>query len=411
MKNLNVSAHRPQFDLLLLIPFLLLIMFGWVMISSASFDYASNNYGDPFFYFKRHGFYLIISILAVILSCNIPINLWEKSGPYLLIFSLFLLILILLPGVGYTANHATRWLSFGVFTFQVSEFAKLGLIIYLGNYLVRQHDIVTNKFRGFFNIILMLGMLVTLLLSQPDFGAAVVITATALVMLFLGGVIFWQFNVVIFILSLIFIGFIFLEDYRVERLYAYLDPWSDQFGQGYQLTQSLIAFGRGEWLGLGLGNSIQKLFYLPEAHTDFIFAIIAEEFGFIGCICILFLFFIFIFRILMIARFAEFIGKSFEAYVSYGIAVIFSLQIIINIGVSTGLFPTKGLTLPFLSYGGSSLLVCSIFTGIILRIHKELSLFKKEYKSKKYGQNGGRDLIQSSFKNSTSRKFTVFKGA
>ena len=184
-------------------------MFGWVMISSASFDYASNNYGDPFFYFKATWVLFNNFNFSGYFIIQYTINIWEKSGPYLLIFSLFLLILILIPGVGYTANHATRWLSLGGFTFQVSEFAKLGLIIYLGNYLVRQHDIVTNKFRGFFNIILMLGMLVTLLLSQPDFGAAVVITATALVMLFLGGVIFWQFNIVIFILSLIFIGLYF----------------------------------------------------------------------------------------------------------------------------------------------------------------------------------------------------------
>ena len=410
MKNLNISLRNFQFDLYLIVPFFLLIMFGWIMISSASIDYSSNHYGDPLFYFKRHGFYLLISILALIFSFSISINIWEKSGPYLLILSLILLILIIIPGVGYKANNASRWLAIGPFTFQVSEFAKLGLIIYLGNYLVRQHDLVTNKFKGFIFPIIVLIALVTLLLFEPDYGAAVVITATALVMLFLGGVIFWQFNIVLVTLSFLFIGFLFLEEYRVERLYAYLDPWSDQYGQGYQLTQSLIAFGRGEWYGLGLGNSIQKLFYLPEAHTDFIFSIIAEEFGFIGCLITLLLFVIFVTRILIIARFAESLGRSFEAYVSYGIAVVFSFQVIINIGVSTGLFPTKGLTLPFLSYGGSSLLICSIFTGLVLRIYSEISRSEEEYKIKKYGPNGRRDLIDSSFNSASFRKTNFFRG-
>ena len=388
-----LSANVSSIDYVLLGSVCALLSLGLVMICSASMDYASNRYGDALFHVRRHLVYMIVACIAAVAAFKIPLSLWEKSGPYLLVASFVILILILIPGFGRTANGATRWLSLGPFTLQGSEVAKLGVIVYLGNYLVRQHDLVRSHWLGFLNPLLIMSGLVALLLLEPDFGAVVVLSGAALGMLFLGGVRIWQF--LLSSVAVAIVGFLVVisSPYRMQRLYAYLDPWADQFGEGYQLTQSLIAFGRGDWFGLGLGNSIQKLFYLPEAHTDFIFAIMGEELGFIGCLFALLIYVVFISRILMIARKAESMGRAFGAYVAYGVALVFSAQLIINVGVNIGLLPTKGLTLPFLSYGGSSLLISCVLVALIMRIYRELMFEEADSSVKKYGVRGTRDLL------------------
>ena len=389
----SLGANVPSIDFVLLGSVCALLSLGLVMICSASMDYASSRYGDALFHTRRHLVYMMVACIASVAAFKVPLSLWEKSGPYLLVASFAILILILIPGFGRTANGATRWLSLGPFTLQGSEVAKLGVIVYLGNYLVRQHDLVRSHWLGFLNPLLIMTGLVVLLLLEPDFGAVVVLSGAALGMLFLGGVRIWQFLFSSIAVAIVGFFVVISSPYRMQRLYAYLDPWADQFGEGYQLTQSLIAFGRGDWFGLGLGNSIQKLFYLPEAHTDFIFAIMGEELGFIGCLAALLIYVVFIGRVLMIARKAESMGRAFGAYVAYGVALVFSAQLIINVGVNIGLLPTKGLTLPFLSYGGSSLLISCVLVALIMRIHRELMFEEADTSVKKYGVRGTRDLL------------------
>ena len=389
----SLGANVPSIDFVLLGSVCALLSLGLVMICSASMDYASSHYGDALFHTRRHLVYMLVACVASVIAFKIPLSLWEKSGPYLLVASFAILILILVPGFGRTANGATRWLSLGPLTLQGSEVAKLGVIVYLGSYLVRQHDLVRSHWSGFLNPLCIMLALVALLLLEPDFGAVVVLSGAALGMLFLGGVQIWQFLLSTVAVAIAGFFIITSSSYRMQRLNAYLDPWADQFGEGYQLTQSLIAFGRGDWFGLGLGNSIQKLFYLPEAHTDFIFAIMAEELGFIGCLVALFIYVVFISRILLIARKAESMGRAFGAYVAYGVALVFSAQLIINVGVNIGLLPTKGLTLPFLSYGGSSLLISCVLVALIMRIHRELMFEEADSSVKKYGVRGTRDLL------------------
>lgn len=407
----RVSNRGPiALDTTLLFAAVALALIGWVMISSASIDYAGHRFGDPLFHSKRHLIYMLVAAAVAIAGYHVPVAIWNKSGPYLLFLSFLILVLILIPGLGHTANNATRWLSLGPLTLQGSEVAKLGVIVYLGNYLVRQNELVRSHWSGFLNPMAVMAMLVVLILLEPDFGAVVVLLAAALGMLFLGGVRLWQFLLLLAVSG----GSVWLmvssSVERMKRLSSYLNPWADQFGEGYQLTQSLIAFGRGDWFGLGLGNSIQKLFYLPEAHTDFVFAILAEELGLVGCLLFLALYSLLVVRILLIARRAETRGEAFGAYVAYGIAIIFSVQLFINVGVNIGLLPTKGLTLPFISYGGSSLLVSSLAIALVLRIDREMTAVAVDEKHKRYGavakaavSNAGKKIRQAPLRNSRSK--------
>jgi len=412
MLTLGDKKLNSQPDFILLLSTFTLLAIGLVMISSASMDYASQRYDDPFYHTRRHAIYLIIALIAGFIASKVSVELWQRSDKYLLLLSFIILTLIIIPGVGLTANNATRWLKIGPLTLQGSEVAKLGVIVYLGSYLVRQNDLVRSKWSGFLNPMAIMMAMVVLLIKEPDFGAVVVLISAALGMLFLGGVRLWQFIITLVGIGGLCVVLIMSSHYRMQRLYSYLDPWSDQFGDGYQLTQALIAFGRGEWFGLGLGDSIQKLFYLPEAHTDFIFAIIAEELGFIGCLLVLSIYVVLIGRILFIARKAESMSQSFSAYVAYGVSIVFSAQIFINVGVNIGLLPTKGLTLPFLSYGGSSLLVSCVLIGLVLRIHQELTAEQGSLRVKKFGTKSYRSLVGNNYSevkgfprlNSTQRK-------
>lgn len=366
---LEASAVTQRNLLVIMVSSLALI--GFLMVASASMDVAAKQFDNAFYFIKRHGIYLLAALVIGAAFYTISMRFWRRIGAVLLGLAYLLLILVLLPGVGNTVNGSTRWISLGLFTVQVSEIVKVCVLIYLAGYLVRRSDEVQDSFWGFVKPILVLSLLVVLLLMQPDFGAVVVIMTAVFAMLFLGGVKFSQFSLVILVSGLAGYLLIATSEYRMRRVSAFFDPFGDQFSSGYQLVQSLIAFGRGDILGVGLGNSIQKLFYLPEAHTDFVFSIIAEELGMLGALGVLGLFMGLVLLILSIGRRAESLGLRFNGYLAYGVGVMLGIQALINIGVCTGLLPTKGLTLPFVSYGGSSLIINTLIVAIVLRIAKE----------------------------------------
>ncbi|MDB6061838.1 MAG: cell division-specific peptidoglycan biosynthesis regulator FtsW [Verrucomicrobiaceae bacterium] len=350
-----------------------LVLIGVIAMGSASVEYAVRNYGGAFSFVQRYLFHFALGVLAAIAVIRVPMSLWQRTGWIWLITGLVLLALVLIPGIGRTVNGARRWFALGPLTLQVSEFVKVFVIIYLAGYLVRRHDEVRSQWSGFIKPMAVVFMVTLLLMLEPDFGATVVTAGTAFGLVFLAGVRLSQFLLVIMSCASAFALLIFTSPYRKARLIGFTDPWADQFKSGYQLTQSLIAFGRGEWLGVGLGNSVQKLSYLPEAHTDFVFAIWSEEFGFIGALAVLTLFAILIGSMFRVGRRAEKAGQLFSAFVVYGAALLISAQVFINIGVNIGLLPTKGLTLPFLSYGGSSLIVCLVLVALTLRVDGETS--------------------------------------
>lgn len=355
---------------MLMISAIALMVIGIVMISSASMDMAAETVGNSYHYVIRQLLFAVMGCGLALVAVNVPVSWWERSGWLLLSIGLVVLMLVLTP-LGRTVNGSTRWIPFGLFNVQVSEVAKLCLIAYLAGYVVRRREELLNTWPGFLKPLLILGVASFLLVTEPDFGATVVLVSASAGMIFLSGVRLSRF--VPLIITLIVLGalLVLTQPYRIKRVVSYLDPWKDQFDSGYQLTQSLIAFGRGEWFGVGLGNSIQKLFYLPEAHTDFIFAIVAEEFGLIGSLIVLGLFTVLVTSGLVIARRAEKAGMPFGACFSYGLSLLIGLQAGINMAVSTGLLPTKGLTLPLVSYGGSSLMVSCICIGVLARVEME----------------------------------------
>ncbi|WP_152206026.1 putative lipid II flippase FtsW [Marinobacter changyiensis] len=369
LSNSRIQLNRNPLPWLLLSSISLLVI-GVVMIASASTDMAAAVMGNSYHFVIRQLIFAALGCTLALIAANIPMAWWERSGWLLLGVGLFVLILVLTP-VGRTVNGSTRWIPFGLFNVQVSEIAKLCLIVYLAGYVVRRREELVNTWVGFLKPVAVLGMASILLVIEPDFGATVVLMTAALGMIFLSGVKLSRFLPLI--ASCVFIGtvLIFTQPYRLKRVVSYLDPWKDQFDSGYQLTQSLIAFGRGEWGGVGLGNSVQKLFYLPEAHTDFIFAITAEEFGLFGSLGVLGLVTVLVLSGFTIARRAENAGMPFAACFSYGITLLIGLQASINMAVNTGLLPTKGLTLPLVSYGGSSLLITCICIGILARVEME----------------------------------------
>lgn len=363
--------EQPQLDWMLITLWLSLVSVGLVMVSSASISFAASNYGDPWFFTKRHLIYLCLGIAAGVVVASIPMSVWRRYSGLLFIVAVVLLVAVLIPGVGRRVNGSQRWLAFGPITVQASEIAKFCAIVFFAGFFERRQQELQQGWRGFIKPIGVVGLLVLLLLMEPDFGSSVVISATVVAMMFLAGVKLWQFSLLVLgavgSLGLVAV----MSPYRLQRLVTFLDPWADQFNSGYQLTQSLIAFGRGEWFGVGLGNSVQKLFYLPEAHTDFIFAIVAEEFGLLGALVVMALFVSLVIRILAMARRGISSGDRFASFAVFGIAVLIAGQAFINVGVASGLLPTKGLTLPFISYGGSSLVMGCVFMAFLLRVDWE----------------------------------------
>ena len=344
-----------------------LLCIGLLMVVSTSVSIAEHRDLAPLYFFRRQLFAAGLGIGGAAILLRMPLVYFERWSTPLLFVAVVLLMAVLVPGLGHEVNGSMRWLGFGFFTIQTSEPAKLAVAIYSAAYLVRHNKQVRSDFVGFIKPIGVITLIAGLLLLEPDFGTAVVLFTTVLGMLFLAGVpyvrfFFWGFAALMALASLSM-----LAPYRLARLMTFMDPWSDPFNTGFQLTQALIAFGRGEWFGVGLGNSVQKLFYLPEVHTDFVFAVIAEEGGFIGCLTVITLFVFLIWRIFHIGGQAERANLLFAAYLTYGIGLLIGIQAFVNIGVNMGILPTKGLPLPFLSYGSNNLVVTLCAIGIVLR--------------------------------------------
>lgn len=366
-----LGERRFDMDLPLLVGGLALLGLGLVMVTSASMEVAAGQLGNPLYYMNRQLVYMLIGVLAMLATLAVPVGLWEQFRFPLLFLGFALLIAVLIPGIGREVNGSWRWIAVGPINVQPSELAKLFAVVFLAGYLVHRRDEVKEEWFGFIKPFMVLGPMAWLLIIEPDFGATVVLMGAATGMLFLGGVGLFRFTLLFGSLGGLAALLVLFEPYRLQRLTGFLNPWNDPYGSGYQLTQALIAFGRGEWLGTGLGNSIQKQFYLPEAHTDFVFAVLAEELGLIGALAAFALLIFVAVRALYIGLWAERAGRYFSAYLAYGLAIMWCGQVLINVGVNIGLLPTKGLTLPFLSYGGSSLVVCCISLGLLLRIDWE----------------------------------------
>ncbi len=365
-----VGAHLP-YDRWLIFAVICLIILGLLMVASASIVVSDHRLHQPFYYFYRQLIYLVLGIGLGSIVIQFEVAVWEKIGPFLLIGVFLLLALVLIPGIGHSVNGSLRWIAIGPVSVQASEVAKFSVIVYMAGYLWRCNEEIKSSWSGFLKPVGILIVVGFLLLREPDFGATVVIITTTLGMMFLAGMRLRNFTL---LLLLMLVGLSVLAisaPYRLERLVTFLNPWANAYDSGYQLTQSLIAFGRGGWFGIGLGKSIQKVFYLPEAHTDFLFAVIAEEFGLLGMLAVVGLFCLLVTRILFIGKRAQQLGQHFAGFLAYGFGLWIAIQFTVSVGVNSGILPTKGLTLPLMSYGGSSMLVNFIVIAVLLRIDYE----------------------------------------
>lgn len=366
-----VSKPISLYDKWLICAVFSLLIIGLMMVASSSIMVSTKYYHQPFHFLIRQSCYLFAGLMLSLIVIRTDSSFWEKMSAPLMIVCMVMLLVVLIPGIGRTVNGSRRWLSLGPIGIQVSEMAKLIMIFYLSGYLVRQQKAVSESILGFIKPMVILGIVSVLLLMEPDFGATVVISGTVMAMLFLAGVKLRYYIGLLFVVAGALALLAVSSPYRVARLTAFLDPWADQYNSGYQLTQSLIAFGRGGWFGSGFGESIQKLLYLPEAHTDFLFAVLAEEMGLLGIILVMFLYSILVFRGLTIGYIAHTQERFFASYTAYGLTFWLGLQATINMGVNAGLLPTKGLTLPLLSYGGASMVINCLVVALLLRIDHE----------------------------------------
>ncbi|WP_374537943.1 putative lipid II flippase FtsW [Chitinimonas taiwanensis] len=369
--------RRPSmhgYDQSLVWSVLLLLAVGLVMVYSASIAAADVDRDTGFrsgYYLVRHSIFLVVAFSAAFIAFQIPIRVWQQYAPYLFLIGTALLIMVLIPGVGREVNGSKRWLSLFVINLQPSELMKFFVVLYAADYTVRKAAYMHSLVKGFFPMFVVMLVTGVLLLAEPDFGALTVITAIAMGILFLGGFDWRLFGGLMVALLVGFVLFIVIEPYRMARVVGFMDPWKDPYGKGYQLSHSLIAFGRGEWFGVGLGGSVEKLSYLPEAHTDFLMAIIAEEFGFVGVTLVVLLFAWLVFRAFAIGIQAAKLERYYSALVAQGIGIWLGVQSVINIGVNVGLLPTKGLTLPLLSFGGSGILANLVALAVLLRVDWE----------------------------------------
>jgi len=376
MSNAADSALAPRrgryyLDGWMLFAAISLLSIGYVMVVSASLHLGDRMYENIWHYPARQAVHIVIGVLLGFVMANIPLKVWEQSGPSLILVAIALLVLVFIPGIGVKVNGSYRWVNLGVARLQVSEIVKLVCILYMAGFLTRHVNDVRASIKGLVRPMLPLGVVFGLLLAEPDFGATFVIGFSVVCMMFLGGARLIEFVVLVLmglVLGAVAIG---SSDYRMERVTAFMDPWADHLGSGFQLVQSLIAMGRGEWFGVGLGSSIQKLFYLPEAHTDFIFAVLGEELGFIGSCVVILLFGLLIWRAFQMGKAAERLNLRFYSLLAYGLGVWVGLQSFVNIAVNMGALPTKGLTLPLMSYGGSSMIIMCMVVGLLCRIHHE----------------------------------------
>lgn len=362
-----------DFDQALVWSVVLLLSIGLIMIYSASIAIAEAQFGADRagYYLLRHSAYLAVGLLLGLITFQVPMRIWQKYVTYLFVISVLMLALVLVPGIGHEVNGSQRWISLYVVNIQPSEFVKLFMVMYAADYVSRKAADLNSFLKGFLPITVVLSIVGFLLLLEPDFGAFFVVTALVMSILFLGGVSLKIFIALIGILAVGLYELILSSEYRMARVVAFMDPWADPYGKGYQLSHALIAFGRGEWFGVGLGGSVEKLFYLPEAHTDFLLSVLAEELGFVGVAAVILLFIWLIMRAFVIGRLAAKLGNPFSALVAQGIGIWIGVQSLINMGVNMGVLPTKGLTLPLLSFGGSSITANCIALAVILRIDWE----------------------------------------
>ena len=373
VQQINNEKYSVDLEQSLIWTIVFLLGLGLVMVYSASIAIADagRGTGGAGYYLLRHAAYLSIGIVLGLLAFLVPMRAWQKYAVHLLAFGTLLLVLVLIPGIGHEVNGSRRWMSLFVVNFQPSELMKFFVVIYAAGYVVRKANYLDSFREGFLPILMILSVVGVLLLLEPDFGAFVVVAFLIMAILFLGGMSLKLYAGLICFMLIILGLLIWDEPYRMNRIIAFMDPWADPGGKGYQLSHALIAFGRGEWLGVGLGGSVEKLFYLPEAHTDFLFAVLAEEVGFVGVTAVIMLFAWLIIRAFVIGRQAAKLDCHYSALVAQGIGVWIGLQAFINMGVNMGVLPTKGLTLPLMSFGGSSITVICIALAVLLRVDWE----------------------------------------
>jgi cell division protein FtsW len=370
----NPARRDSSLDLALMWSAALLLALGLVMVYSASIAMAEAERFTgyrPGYFLVRHGTYLTVGLVLALAAFRVPMWLWQKGAPWLFLLGTLALVAVLLPGLGREVNGSRRWIPLGFMTSQPSEVMKLFVVLYAADYTVRKAAFMDDFKKGFLPMFAVMTAIAFLLLREPDFGALVVVTTISMSILFLGGLNWRLFAGLALLLAVAFVVLIFSSPYRLQRILGFMDPWSDAYGKGYQLSHSLIAFGRGEWLGVGLGASVEKLFYLPEAHTDFLLAVIAEELGFAGVAAVITLFLFLVHRAFAVGRQASSLERYFPALVAQGIGVWLAVQAFINMGVNMGLLPTKGLTLPLLSFGGTGIVVNCIAIAILVRIDFE----------------------------------------
>lgn len=373
----NAAQHRSSmqaYDWPLLWVVFALLGFGMVMVYSASIATAEARSANhqPAFYLIRHAISLVVGVSAAFAVFQLPSNLWQKWAPYIFIIGAAFLAAVLIPGIGHVVYGSRRWIPLGPLgNFQPSELVKLFTVVYAADYTVRKAALMHDLKQGFLPMFMVMLLVGGLLLMEPDFGSFVVIVAIALGVLFLGGLNWRLFVGLIVMLAIGFVLLIWLSPYRLQRVVGFMDPWADPFGKGYQLTHALIALGRGEWFGVGLGESVEKLFYLPEAYTDFLLAVIGEELGFVGVAAVIALFAWLIWRAFSIGWQAALMGRNFQALMAQGVAIWLGAQSFINMGVNLGLLPTKGLTLPLMSYGGSGIVANCLAIALLVRIDFE----------------------------------------
>lgn len=378
--NKKLLTSNQSIDQALLWVVVVLISFSFVMVFSASIAYAQQDGGSKWFYLTRQILFVGVGVLAAAVASQIPLKIWKAMAPYILSVVLLLLFLVLIPGIGKEVNGARRWIPLGPVNLQPSELLKLTTVLYIASFTTRRFDVLDNVRRGLLPVTIVMSLGLGLVIWEPDFGSFVMVAVIAVAMLFIGGMPIKWFLSTLVVGAGLTTALILAAPYRLQRVTGFLDPWADPYGKGYQLTHSLLAFGRGEWFGVGLGASLEKQFYLPEAHTDFIMAVIAEEFGFIGLLVMILVYAWLVWRAFSIGAQARVLDLYFSAYVAKGIGVWIGVQSFFNIGVNLGLLPTKGLTLPLMSYGGSAVVVMLITVGLLLRIDWENRRVMRGYK-------------------------------
>ena len=369
----TTSRFKLHTDSVLVLVSFSLLLIGFVMVSSASLHLGAKMNNDTLYYPTRQFFHMILGLITATFVAYRPMHFWKTYGGRAFIFSVFLLCVVLVPGLGVKVNGSTRWLNIPGFRIQVSEIVKFFTVIFMANYVTKNQKDVQESPRALVQPLAIFAAVSFLLLMEPDFGSSVVILVIVMGVMFLAGARLFQFGLLLGLFGFAASMLVYFSAYRLQRVTSFLDPWADPLKTGFQLVQALISFGRGEWFGVGLGNGLQKLFYLPEAHTDFLFSVIAEELGLIGVVTIIGLFSTFVWKAFSIGIAAEKIGERFSAFIAYGLGIWFGFQAFVNMGVNMGLLPTKGLTLPLMSYGGGSMMIMCCAVALLFRIHHEIT--------------------------------------